>query len=73
MLDLLLTGEVREWECTFYAFDMLADGQKRNLVTVGRVASEEPGMQVCAKWLSSAIQGVPAKWIDAGDPYWRAV
>ncbi len=72
-VDLLLTGEVREWECTHYAADMLATGEKRNLVTVGRVASEEPGMQACAKWLTSAIQGVPAKWIDAGDPYWRAV
>ncbi len=72
-VDLLLTGEVREWECTFYAADMFSAGEKRNLVTVGRVASEEPGMQACAKWLSSAIQGVPAKWLDAGDPYWRAV
>ncbi len=72
-VDMLLTGEVREWECVHYAADMLATGEKRNLVTVGRVASEEPGMQACAKWLTSAIQGVPAKWIDAGDPYWRAV
>lgn len=72
-VDMLLSGEVREWECTHYAWDMFGIGEKRNLVTIGRVASEDPGMAACAKWLTSAIQGVPAKWIDAGDPYWRAV
>ncbi len=70
--DMLLTGEVREWENTFYAADMFTAGQERNLVTVGRVASEDPGMRACAQWLRTVVDDVPTHWISAGDLYWRA-
>jgi len=69
--DMIVAGEVREWENTHYAADMFTAGEKRALVTVGRVVSEEPGMRACAEWLKTVIPEVPAKWIDAGDPYWR--
>jgi putative NIF3 family GTP cyclohydrolase 1 type 2 len=71
--DLTITGEVREWENTFYAADMFTAGEKRALVTVGRVASEDPGMRACAQWLGTVIQEIPVRWISAGDLYWRAV
>ena len=71
--DLVITGEVREWENTFYAADMLTAGEKRGLVTIGRVASEDPGMRACAAWLKTIVKEVPARWIPAGDLYWRAV
>jgi putative NIF3 family GTP cyclohydrolase 1 type 2 len=71
-VDLMLTGEVREWECVPYAADMKTAGEKRSLVTIGRVVSEEPGMNACAAWLKTVVKGIPAKWISAGDPYWRA-
>ncbi|HUA57156.1 MAG TPA: hypothetical protein VML19_00275 [Verrucomicrobiae bacterium] len=70
-VDLMVVGEVREWENTHYAADIFTAGEKRALVTVGRVVSEDPGMRACAEWLKSVIQEVPAKWIGAGDPYWR--
>jgi putative NIF3 family GTP cyclohydrolase 1 type 2 len=70
-VDMIVAGEVREWENTHYAADMYTAGEKRTLVTVGRVVSEEPGMRVCADWLKNVVKEVPAKWIDAGDPYWR--
>ena len=70
-VDLLLAGEVREWECTTYAGDMNSAGEKRTLVTIGRVASEDPGMRVCATWLKTFVKGVPVEWISAGDPFWR--
>lgn len=69
-VDLIVAGEVREWENTHYAADMFAAGEKRALVTTGRVASEEPGMRVCAEWLKTVVREVPAKWIGVGDPYW---
>jgi len=72
-VDLLLAGEVREWECPPYAVDMNTAGEKRSLVTIGRVVSEDPGMRACAAWLKTVVKGVPVKWISAGDPYWRAV
>ncbi len=59
-VDLLLAGEVREWECTTYAGDMNSAGEKRSSVTIGRVASEDPGMRVCATWLKTFVKGVPS-------------
>lgn len=70
-VDMFVVGEVREWENTHYAADIFTAGQKRALVTVGRVASEEPGMRACADWLKKVVKEVPATWIGAGDPYWR--
>jgi hypothetical protein len=71
--DMFVGGEVREWENTHYAADMFTAGEKRALVTVGRVVSQEPGMRLCAAWLKTVVKEVPAKWIGAGDPYWRPV
>jgi putative NIF3 family GTP cyclohydrolase 1 type 2 len=71
--DLTVTGEVREWENTFFAADIFTAGEKRGLVTVGRVVSEDPGMRVCADWLNAVVAEVPVRWIPAGDLYWRAV
>jgi putative NIF3 family GTP cyclohydrolase 1 type 2 len=70
-VDMIVAGEVREWENTHYAADMFTAGERRALVTVGRVVSEEPGMRACAEWLKNVVKEVPAKWIGAGDPYWR--
>ena len=70
-VDVIVAGEVREWENTHYAADMFTVGEKRALVTIGRVVSEDPGMRACAEWLKRVIKEVPARWIGAGDPYWR--
>jgi hypothetical protein len=70
--DLIVAGEVREWENTFFAADLYTANQKRGLVTVGRVVSEDPGMRACGAWLKTVVPEVPARWIAAGDPYWRA-
>jgi putative NIF3 family GTP cyclohydrolase 1 type 2 len=71
-VEMFVVGEVREWENTHYAADLFTAGQKRALVTVGRVVSEEPGMRACANWLKTVVKEIPATWIGAGDPYWRA-
>lgn len=70
-VDLIVAGEVREWENTHYAADIFTSGEKRTLVTIGRVVSEDPGMRACAEWMKTVVKEVPAKWIGAGDPYWR--
>jgi putative NIF3 family GTP cyclohydrolase 1 type 2 len=69
--DLVLAGETREWESVEYAQDAVAAGQKKGLIMLGRVLSEEPGMSVCAEWLKKLIPKVPVRWLPAGDPYWR--
>jgi hypothetical protein len=70
-VDLVLAGEVREWESVVYAQDVAFSGQKKGLMLVGRVVSEEPSMKVCAAWLTATIPELPAHWLPVGDPYWR--
>ena len=71
--DVLLAGETREWETVEYAQDTVASGQKKGMIMLGRVLSEEPGMSICADWLKALVPEVPVRWIAAGDPYWRPV
>ena len=70
-VDAIIAGEVREWESVEYVRDTVALGGKKSLTLVGRIVSEEPGMQVCAQWLGTILPEVKARWISAGDPYWR--
>jgi hypothetical protein len=69
--DVVLAGEAREWESVEYAHDTVASGQKKGLIMLGRILSQDPGMSVCAEWLKSIVPEVPVRWLSAGDPYWR--
>lgn len=71
--DLIVAGEVREWENTHFAADLLTAGEKHGLVTVGRVVSEDPGMQACSAWIKTIVKELPVQHFNAGDAYWRAV
>jgi hypothetical protein len=70
-VDVIIAGEVREWESVEYARDAAFSGRKKGLILVGRVLSEEPGMAVCAAWMKTVVPEVPVRHIPAGDPYWR--
>lgn len=70
-VDVIIAGEVREWESVEYVRDKIFAGEKKGLILVGRVVSEEPGMEVCANWLKTFVPEVPIRHISAGDPYWR--
>ena len=70
-VDAIIAGEVREWESVEYARDKVAGGEKKALILLGRVVSEDPGMNVCAQWLRSIVPEVATAWIPVGDPYWR--
>jgi putative NIF3 family GTP cyclohydrolase 1 type 2 len=70
-VDVVVAGEVREWESVEYARDTAFSGLKKGLILVGRVTSEEPGMNVCAGWLRAFVPEVPIAHLPAGDPYWR--
>jgi putative NIF3 family GTP cyclohydrolase 1 type 2 len=70
-VDAIVAGEVREWESAEYARDKVFAGDKKALILVGRVVSEEPGMEDCASWLKAFVPEVPIRHVAAGDPYWR--
>ena len=70
-VDVIVTGEVQEWESATYAQDVAFAGLKKGFISIGRVVNEAPGMQVCADWLKTIVPEVPVRFISAGDPYWR--
>jgi putative NIF3 family GTP cyclohydrolase 1 type 2 len=70
-VDAIIAGEVREWESVEYVRDTDALGGKKALILIGRVVSEDPGMQVCGQWLKTIVPETASTWISAGDPYWR--
>jgi putative NIF3 family GTP cyclohydrolase 1 type 2 len=72
-VDTLVAGEVREWETVEYVRDKVTAGERKSLILVGRVVSEDPGMNVCAAWLRTLVPQTRITWIPAGDPYWRPV
>jgi putative NIF3 family GTP cyclohydrolase 1 type 2 len=70
-VDLLLTGEAREWEIAEYAFDTMTAHHNKGFIMLGRIFSEDPGLRVCSNWMKTVVKEVPVQWIGTGDPYWR--
>src|SRR6185436_1406140 len=70
-VDVLIVGETHEWELVEYAQDMIASGQKKALIVLGHVVSEQSGMKYCAEWLNGFVTEVPIEFIAAAEPFWR--
>jgi len=71
LVDVIIAGEVREWETVELARDRVTAGERKSLMLIGRVVSENPGMNECAKWLKEVVPEVRTTWIAVDDPYWR--
>jgi putative NIF3 family GTP cyclohydrolase 1 type 2 len=67
--DLMLCGEVAEWETSEYIRDAQALGQKRSLIILGHSFSEEPGMKWMVSWLQPQIKNVPVTHVPSGEPF----
>jgi putative NIF3 family GTP cyclohydrolase 1 type 2 len=65
--DVVLCGEIQEWETAEYVRDALTKGQKISLVVLGHVASEEPGSEFLATWLKEKVKGVTTTHVPAGN------
>ena len=72
-VDVIIAGEVREWESVEYVRDTVDLGGKKALILIGRIVSEDPGMEVCSQWLKTIIPEVTSTWVPVGDPYWRPI
>ncbi len=68
----LVIGEAREWETVEYVDDAVAAGQKKALILIGHIPSEQPGMEDAARWLKTFITEVPVAFVPAKDPFWKA-
>jgi putative NIF3 family GTP cyclohydrolase 1 type 2 len=70
--DLLICGEVAEWETSEYIRDAMAMGLQRSLIVLGHAQSEEPGMQWLVQWLQPKVPGLSVTHIEASNPFTRA-
>jgi putative NIF3 family GTP cyclohydrolase 1 type 2 len=69
-VDVLVIGEAREWELVEYAQDSIKAGQKKALIVLGHVVSEQAGMKYCAEWLRGFVSEVPIDFVPASEPFW---
>lgn len=65
--DVVICGEISEWETAEYIRDARAMGQQISLVVLGHIASEEPGSEFLASWLKQNVKGVSVTHIPAGN------
>jgi putative NIF3 family GTP cyclohydrolase 1 type 2 len=67
--DVLVVGEVHEWETAEYIRDSLALGNKTSLIVLGHGVSEEPGMAWLVEWLRPLLPRLQISHIPSGDPF----
>jgi putative NIF3 family GTP cyclohydrolase 1 type 2 len=68
-LDVLVCGEIHEWETSEYVRDALQLGQRKALIVIGHAPSEEAGMQEVIPWLQARVPDVPITFIPTGQPF----
>jgi putative NIF3 family GTP cyclohydrolase 1 type 2 len=69
-VEVLVGGEIPEWETISYAWDASQQGRPKALILLGHYTSEEPGMDVAATWLKTILPSTKIDFIPAGEPYW---
>jgi putative NIF3 family GTP cyclohydrolase 1 type 2 len=68
--EVVICGETREWELVEYAQDSIRAGNKKALIVVGHLLSEQGGMILCADWLKGFIKEVAVEFVAAPEPFW---
>ena len=51
--------------------NQMSAGQKKALIVIGHVLSEQSGMKLCAEWLKPLVPDVPIGFIAAPEPFWN--
>ncbi len=68
-LDVLIIGEAHEWETTAYAADAIEAKQKKGLIVIGHIPSEQAGMEEAARWLATFVKDVRVDFIPTREPF----
>jgi len=68
-VDVLIVGEIDEWETNEYTRDAVIQGRNRGLIITGHANSEEPGMEWLVDWLRPIFPDVPIHHVPVGDPF----
>jgi putative NIF3 family GTP cyclohydrolase 1 type 2 len=70
-VDVLVTGEPREWETVGYVADAVTQGKRKGLIILGHIPSEQAGMEECTRWMKTFVSGVPIEFVPTADPFWK--
>ena len=65
-VDVVITGEISEWETSEYVRDATRLGQGKGLLVLGHAASEEPGMRRVTPWLQARLPGIDIRFVPTG-------
>ena len=69
-IEVLIVGEVAEWETCEYVRDAAFAGMSKGLIVLGHARSEEPGMRWAAEWLRKFIPAnVSVQYAPSNDPF----
>jgi putative NIF3 family GTP cyclohydrolase 1 type 2 len=69
-VDVLVIGEAHEWETIEYAADAVTAKNRKGMIILGHIPSEQAGMEECARWLKTFINEVPIEFLPAKEPFW---
>ncbi|RFZ90860.1 hypothetical protein D0C36_18085 [Mucilaginibacter conchicola] len=67
--DVLIVGEIAEWETAEFFHDNYLLGHKKTLIILGHAFSEEPGMEYLTTWLQPKLPGIKITHIASGEPF----
>ena len=68
-VDVLIAGEIHEWETSEYARDASHLGFNKGLIVAGHLPSEEPGMKWIIPWLQQRLPGIPIHFVPTGSAF----
>ncbi len=67
--DVLIVGELSEWETAEYIRDAESFGKKIALIVLGHSVSEEPGMEWLVDWLQPKIASIKITHLASESPF----
>lgn len=69
-VEVLVIGEVPEWETIEYVADAASQGKRKALILMGHIPSEQAGMENCADWLKTFVENVKIGFVPTAEPFW---
>jgi putative NIF3 family GTP cyclohydrolase 1 type 2 len=67
--DVLIVGEISEWETAEYIRDAQSMNLPMSLVVLGHAESEEPGMEWLVSWLQPKVPGIKVSHVPSHYPF----
>ena len=68
-VDVVICGDITEWTLSAYVRDAAMLGMNKGMLVLGHERSEEWGMKYLAGWVERITGGLPAVFLDAGEPF----